>query len=108
MKIDDLTFGELKQIAAMFNNQKNTETLDEGHCVVLLDRGFIMVGHLVIEGNWATIKDARCLRSWSSGKGLEWHIENGKEKTTLDGVKTNRRCHISKLQNWAKTDESKW
>ena len=25
-------------------------------CVSVLDRGFIMIGHLVIDGDWATIK----------------------------------------------------
>ena len=82
--------------------------MDQGFCVVVLDRGFILIGHLIIRGEYAVIKNARGLRKWTSGKGLEWHIENGKEDTVIDGKGTDRRCHISKLQNWAQTDESKW
>lgn len=108
MNIDKLTIGEARELASLFNNEKKEETRNEGFCVVVLDRGFIQIGELVIEGQWATIKNARGLRKWTSGQGLEWHIENGKEHCTIDGNGTDRRCHISKLQNWAKTDESKW
>lgn len=107
MNLNDLTIGDLQKISQLFT-PSNSQKRDEGFCVVVLDRGFIMIGHLVIDGDWATIKNARGLRKWSSGKGLEWHIENGKYETTIDGNGTDRVCHISKLQNWAKTDESKW
>ena len=109
MNIDNLTIKEAREIANLFSNvEKAQETLNEGFCVVVLDNGFILVGELVISGDWAVVKKAKGLRSWSSGKGLEWHIENGKENCVIDGKGTDRRFHVSKLQNWGQTDETKW
>ena len=85
------------------------KTIKEGFCLVVLDQGFIFLGNLEIKGDFGVIKNARCLRRWTSGRGLEWHIEEGgKIDTVIDGKGRDRKFHISKLQNWAKTDEAIW
>lgn len=108
MNIDDLTFREAKEIASLFSNQNSNQKRDFGFCVVILEQGFIYVGNLKIDGEYAIIENARNLREWSSGKGLQWHVENGNRDTVLDGKSANWNGFKGKIINWASTDEEKW
>ena len=38
--------------------------------IVILDRGFVLVGHAVVEGEWVTTTQASIVRRWGTTKGL--------------------------------------
>ena len=107
MNIKELTLGQIDQLQSLINPCTNIPQ-NEGFCVVVLDRGFIYIGELIISKDYAIIKNARNLRRWSSNKGLMWHVENGKEDTTIDGTGKDVKLHVSKLQHWMNTDFDLW
>ena len=79
-----------------------------GKAIVVLDRGFVYVGDVTIEGDWCIIKNAQNIRYWGTTKGIgELALEGPKEKTKLDPIGTVRapmRAVISVID----TEASKW
>ena len=80
----------------------------EGFCIVVLDRGFVYVGHVRHDGEWCVIEKAKNIRQWGTTRGLgELAISGPTNKTSLDAVGTVRapsRAVISLID----TEESKW
>lgn len=83
----------------------------DGFKIVVLDRGFVYVGNVTIDGDWCVIADAKNLRIWgtdSSKPGLGYLAANGPTaKTQADSVGTVRapmRAVISLID----TEASKW
>lgn len=65
-----------------------TQRRHMGKQIVVLDRGFVYVGNVTIEGDFLTIADARCIRYWGTTKGLG-ELRNGPtDKTKLDDAGT--------------------
>lgn len=108
MNYEDLTIKEAKEVALMFNYRQQNSKIEFGFCLVVIEDGLIYVGEFEIEGEFALIRNARNLRRWTSGKGLQWHVENGSEDTVLDGKSTDWKCFKTKIINWASTDKEKW
>ena len=58
--------------------------------IVVLDRGFVYVGHTTIDGDMIKIAGARCIRRWGTDParpGLAYLAANGPTKNTkLDGA----------------------
>ena len=81
MKIDDLTIGEAKQLAALFsvgNVSKSHEEL--GWNVVVLDRGFVYVGDCHRDGDLLVMPAGRNIRYWGTDKGLHQLVVSGPTK----------------------------
>lgn len=78
-----------------------------GPAIVVLDRGFVYIGNVEIDGDWCVITDAKNIRVWGTTDGLG-ELVNGPTKTTkLDSVGTVRapmRAVISVID----VDASKW
>lgn len=74
MKINDLTIGEVKAIAQLFQNPTenvNTKGLATNElAIVVADRGWVWVGMACHEGDFIEIADARCVRRWGTTQGL--------------------------------------
>ncbi len=50
---------------------KEVETAeDHGLALVVADRGHVWIGHVVTDGDWAHVKDARAVRRWGTSEGL--------------------------------------
>ena len=61
-----------------------------GTAIVVLDRGFVYVGKVTVDGDWCIIESAKNIRKWGTTKGLG-ELVNGPTKTTeLDTVGTVR------------------
>jgi len=108
MNYEDLTIREAKGIALLFKDMQASLKIDYGFCLVIFEQGFIYVGEFEIDGEFAFIRNARNLRKWNSGKGLQWHVENGSKDTVLDGKSTDWKGFKTKIINWASTDKEKW
>jgi hypothetical protein len=62
-----------------------------GFGIVVLDRGFVYVGNIEIDGDWCVITNARNIRCWGTERGLgQLALEGPTEKTKLDVVGTVR------------------
>lgn len=79
-----------------------------GFGIVVLDRGFVYVGSVCIDGDWCVISDARNIRYWGTERGLgQLALEGPTSKTKLDVVGTVRapmRAVISVIDS----EEKKW
>ena len=97
MNIDNLTFGELKQIAAMFNGQAQQTQTTAPHPFIgkyVIARCYsagVHAGTVVsVDGETAILKDSRRLWSWKSqgGIALSGVAQNGiaKENSKIDTI----------------------
>lgn len=59
--------------------------------IVILDRGFVLVGNVTVDGDWVTTTNASIIRCWGTTKGLGELAMNGPLKETkLDPIGTVR------------------
>ena len=75
MNIDNLTFGELKQIAAMFAGQQNTpkpaNPVIGQYCIARCYAAGVHAGTVEsVDGENVVLKDSRRLWSWKANDGI--------------------------------------
>lgn len=76
--------------------------------IVILQRGWIMVGDLSKEGTEFTLTDASVIRSWETGKGIGGVALSGPVPgVVLDPVGTARFHELTVVAR-LDVDESKW
>ena len=79
----------------------------QGLAIVVLDRGFVYIGKVTIEGDWCVIENAKNIRVWGTTKGLGELVSGPTSTTKLDQVGTVRapmRAVISVID----VDSAKW
>jgi len=94
ININDLTLGQIKEIQSLdlgFSSVKTVLaefdpiTTDKGRCIVIGNRGNIVVGDLTVTNGTGTLKNASVIRVWGTTQGLGQLALKGKtEKTILD------------------------
>jgi len=76
---------ELTELAALLSGkQTETQSRDLGNQIVVVDRGFVYVGNVTIEGDMCRIKNARNVRKWGTTKGLGELVDGPTKDTVLD------------------------
>ena len=86
MKIDELTIGEAKELAAMFGGSTEKKVIKDGGIkIVVLQRGWVAVGRYSQDGSDCMLENAAIIRIWGTSKGLP-EITKGPiaGKTVLD------------------------
>lgn len=59
--------------------------------IVILDRGFVLVGNVTVKDDWVETTNASIIRRWGTTKGLGELAANGPlENTKLDPIGTVR------------------
>ncbi len=59
--------------------------------IVILDRGFVLVGNVTVKDDWVETTNASIIRRWGTTKGLGELATNGPlESTKLDPIGTVR------------------
>jgi hypothetical protein len=79
---------ELKELVELLNKPttNSINKTNRGQAIVVLDRGFVYVGELSMNGTELTITNAKNLRSWGTTQGLG-ELRNGPlSNTRLDVV----------------------
>lgn len=91
MGIDDLTLGELKELAAFFKGgplppQEKRENANGQLQIVVLPRSHVVVGNLYAEtGDDCRLENASTVRRWGTSNGLGQLASNGPQaETKLD------------------------
>ena len=78
-----------------------------GTAIVVLDRGFIYVGKVTVDGDWCVIENAKNIRVWGTTNGLG-ELVNGPTKTTkLDAV-GNVRAPLRAVISIIDANDEKW
>lgn len=97
MDIDKLTVGELKEItklACTMKSKGSNKTEDLGRQIVILQRGWVMVGLMKKTGYQCTLDDAAVIRKWGTTSGLPELADNGPlSGTVLEKTKQTIRFH---------------
>lgn len=57
-----------------------------GPAIVVLDRGFVYVGNVTVDGDWCLIQNAKNIRVWGTTNGLGELVNGPTPKTKLDAV----------------------
>lgn len=97
MNIDELTIGELKKIAALAGNLNGASCASakpehaDGHKqIVVLQRGWVMVGDFYQSGDECRLENASVIRQWGTTKGLGELVNGPLKDTKLDPCGTAR------------------
>lgn len=76
--------------------------------IVILERGFVLVGRAHIEGDWVITEDAAVIRRWGTTKGLGEIAQGGPtSKTIIDPLGTVR-SPLTALIGLVECEASKW
>jgi len=91
--------------ALIRNRAVEKKTSLVGFAIVVLDRGFVYVGHTECDGDWCIITDAKNIRVWGTERGLgQLALSGPTDKTRLDAVGVVRapmRAVISVIESEA-------
>ena len=109
MKIDDLTIGQARQLAAMFspNVPAKTECISHGLQIAVLDRGFVYIGDVATDDEWCYIANAWNIRRWGTTRGLGELVNGPLADTVLDRV-GDVRMPMTTLQHLIVVEAAKW
>lgn len=90
MNINDLTLGQINQLKNLFKDgHPETQQAHLGWNIVILQRGWVVVGNLFKTGPRYTLEDGAVIRTWGTTRGLGEIASNGPtEKTILDPIPT--------------------
>ena len=75
--------------------------------IVVLDRGFVYVGRVAIEGDFVVISSAKNIRKWGTSKGLGELVSGPLANTVLDTVGTVR-APLRAVIHMIEVEQSKW
>lgn len=110
MNLDQLTIAEARELAALFGagKKKKKEIKDGGVRIVILQRGWVMVGRYSQVGEDCKLTNCYVIRNWGTTKGLGEIALNGPtDKTILDPA-PETEFHILTVVASMKCTEAKW
>lgn len=81
---------------------------DHGLQIVILDRGFVYVGTVSIDGDWVLITDAQNVRRWGTIKGLGELAKSGPLKDTILDPAGTVRAPLRALIGLVECEASSW
>lgn len=95
MDINSLTVGQLKEITQLACGvQKVRKTEKLGWQIVILQRGWVMVGRLTKTGHQCVLENASVIRRWGTTNGLGELADTGPlPETRLEPCKLPVRFH---------------
>ena len=76
--------------------------------IAILDRGFVFVGNVAIEGDWLLITDAQNVRRWGTSRGLGELAAKGPLKDTVLDPAGAVRVPLRALVGLIKCEASSW
>lgn len=78
-----------------------------GKAIVVLDRGFVYVGDVEVDGDWCIITSAKNIRIWGTKNGLGELVTGPLPSTKMDTVGTVRAplCAVISIID---VDGDKW
>ena len=87
MDLNQMTIGELKEVASLTKNlgvcKSTSDVKDYGKNIVILQRGWIIIGNLTKKDEEFTLTDGNVIRIWGTTKGLGEIAKEGKKKDTV-------------------------
>lgn len=78
-----------------------------GTAIVVLDRGFVYVGKVTVDGDWCCIENAKNIRIWGTKNGLGELVNGPTKDTKLDAV-GNVRAPLRAVISIIDAKDDKW
>lgn len=108
MNIDELTLGQIKKLKSIFANETSCCEEDRGWKIVILQRGWVMVGRLFKVGSEYILKDGAVIRSWGTSRGLGEIATGGPTRETkLDPVPETKFHELTVIAQ-LNAEQSNW
>jgi len=83
MNLDQLTLGDIKKLQSfMHTDSEKSDIIDGGIRIVILQRGWVMVGHYFSQGSECWLEDCHVIRYWGTTQGLGELATKGPLKDT--------------------------
>jgi hypothetical protein len=108
MEIDKLTLGEIKEVAKLIGIGNQSKTRDYGYAIVVADRGFVYIGNVVVNNDFASITEGKNIRSWGTKKGLGQLVNEGPQKETSLDICGEIDIPMRAVISIHKTDKTLW
>ena len=108
MNIDELTLGDIKKLQSMIGGVESTTKIDGGIRIVILQRGWVMIGRYTQIGSECKLTNAHVIRRWGTTQGLgELAVKGPLSDTKLEPT-PETTFHILTVIASIKCEESKW
>ena len=108
MDIDKMTIGEIKEISKLIGCGESNKKRDYGQAIVVADRGFVYVGEVIVDSNFAIITNGKNIRSWGTKKGLGQLVFEGPQTETKLDVCGDLEIPMRAVISIHKTDRKLW
>lgn len=111
MDIEKLTIGEARELAALVGAKTKTKKRceDLGWQIVILQRGWVMVGKMKKTGYQCELSSASVIRRWGTTQGLGELADKGPlTDTKLEPCKREVRFHYLTVIATISCNEEKW
>lgn len=76
--------------------------------IVVLDRGFVVVGNVTHDGNYVVIDNAACVVAWGTTKGLGQLATDGPTAKTVLNPQPRTRVHERQVVQLIDCEATKW
>lgn len=109
MNLDELTLGQIKQLKELLSEPDTCLTKEcYGKQIVILQRGWVVVGDLVKCGSEFILDNGSVIRIWGTTNGLGELAMNGPTSSTkLDPI-PETKFHELTVIAMLKCDKNKW
>jgi hypothetical protein len=109
MNIDELTLGQIKQLQGLLGQTPvSTCCEDWGWHIVILQRGWVMVGKLQKKGEYFKLLNGDIIRKWGTTYGLGQLAKHGKQSGTILEPTPETSFHELTMIGAIKCDPKKW
>lgn len=109
MNIDELTVGQAKELSGLFGaKSKPAKEVDGGVRIVVLQRGWVLVGRYFRKGTECRVEGSKVIRRWGTTNGLGELAANGPLENTKLEPSGLSEFHRSAEVLTLRCEESKW
>ena len=110
--IENLTIKEAREIACLFSAASKPSTscatVDGGVRIVVLQRGWVVVGHYYAEGDQVRIEKCSVIRLWGTTRGLAQLANEGPQPNTKLEDCATVRVHALAIVCSFDCNQEKW
>lgn len=92
----------------VLKGSQTTEPKNSDIKIVVLQRGWVMIGRYSIDGDIVTLENAYVIRQWGTTKGLGELALDGKQSSTKLDKAGHVEFHILTVVATVNCDDSKW
>lgn len=83
MELENMTVKQFLELNSLFKKNKSApQEKDMGISIVILQRGWVMVGYLTKKGHDCILEKASVIRNWGTSNGLGEIVINGPTSST--------------------------